>query len=43
MPCKKCGDELLLDHEIAAGKCLACMMIEFQESQREEEEEHDGL
>jgi len=41
MPCKKCGDELLLDQEIASGKCLACMMIEFQESQREEGEHGD--
>lgn len=40
MPCKKCGDELLIDHEILAGICLACMMVEFQESQREEGEEH---
>lgn len=39
MPCKICGEELLIDHEIASGKCLACMVIEFQESQREEEGE----
>ena len=37
--CKKCGEELLIDHEILAGVCLTCMMIEFQESQREEEGE----
>ena len=36
--CKKCGEELLIDHEIASGKCLACMMIEFQEKMREEGE-----
>jgi hypothetical protein len=26
-----CGEELLLAHEIESGKCLTCMMIEFQE------------
>ena len=41
MPCKKCGEELLLDQEIASGKCLVCMMIEFQDSQREEGEHGD--
>ena len=41
MPCKFCGEELLLDQEIASGKCLACMMVEFQESMREEREHGD--
>ena len=31
MPCKKCGEMLLIDNEIASGVCLACMMKEFRE------------
>jgi hypothetical protein len=39
MPCA-CGEELLIDHEIKTGKCLVCMMLEFQEElEREEIEE----
>lgn len=26
-----CGQDLILPHEIEAGKCLTCMMIEFLE------------
>jgi hypothetical protein len=39
MPCKICGEELLIDHEILAGICLACMMREIQ--REEGEGEHD--
>lgn len=38
MPCA-CGEELLIDHEIKAKKCLVCMMLEFQEEMERDEKE----
>jgi hypothetical protein len=38
MACK-CSEELLIDHEIKAGKCMTCMMLEFQEEQGQEQHE----
>ena len=35
--CSKCGIELILHHELAAGKCITCMLIEQQDQEAKRE------